>query len=886
LPTAARRCRLWSRCRFLALLALAAVAARAALVDLSAPLTEVAASYDGAQVVCRVFDPAQGREFTNTTSAPSLFAFQNRGGVVSWTSGQTVYVRTYDPARTNWVEFNQPVAQVLDVRNHRGLVAWSAVGQVGFVVYDRTRQSWLADKVNLTPSDLRCVDGVVSWTSGNSVFLRTYDPALGRWQADDNAFGATFDLSNTNGVVAWSTAGTVRVREYDALRQRWVRDDTATPGALTLLDDSGLVAWGNGPQLRARLFHPHAGQWLGTTVAPASGFVILMGITNATATWSDGFLVSHLGYNFAASNWHAQPTRPLAGFAASAASGRAPLTVYFTDVSVAGLAYAWNFGDGETSSARSPGHTFRTPGRFTVTQTVTGAGGLTVSYTTNILTDLDPPVGSVVINDGAAFTTNRVVTLTLAATDNSGTVARMRFSNDGATWSAWEPFAPTKVWELPAGVTTRTVRAQFEDPFGNISAPVSDSILLDTTPPPTARLALSETNLTERTANLTFAVNLDYPMSREVRVDYLTRELTATAGQDFEAAAGTLIFLPGTTNRVLTVRILDDTRVELDEQFQVVLTNGVDTVPGSPLTVTLLDNDPPTVRFATERFSAPEDAGPALLSVVLSAASGRPVSVAWAATNGTATAGLDYVASTGVLEFAPGQTQQNLALPLLDDALDEPTETIEVRLFNPTNAVLTAPTLAVLDLLDNEPPTVNFSAAADTVSEGAGSFTATVTLTKPSTQTILVDYATAGGTATPGQDYVAAAGTLIFSPGQTQRTFVVTLLNDSQVEPAETLELELSGFVNVLPGERMRATLSLLDDDSPLELVAAAYSPDSGFRLRVSGPAGGLVRLEASPDLRSWTELATLENPTGTVEFTDPASPGAAARFYRARRLP
>ncbi len=883
---AARRCRPRPRWTFPALFALAAGATRAALVDLSAPLTEVIASYDGAQVVCRVFDPAQGREFTNTTAAPVLFAFQNRGGVVSWTSGNTVYVRTYDPARTNWVEFNQPVTQVLDVRNHRGLVAWSAVGQAGFVVYDPTRQSWIADKVNLTPSDLRCVDGVVSWTSGNRVYVRTYDPALGRWQADDNAFGATFDLSNTNGVVAWSTAGTVRVRVYDALRQRWVRDDTATPGALTLLNDSGLVAWGNGPQLRARLFHPHTGQWLGVTVAPASGSAILLGITNATAAWSDGFQVSQLGYDFAASTWHALPTRPLAGFAASATSGRAPLTVAFTDLSVAGLTYAWDFGDGQTSSARSPGHTFRTPGRFTVTQTVTGAGGLTASYTTNILTDLDPPVGSVVINDGAAFTTNRVVTLTLAATDNSGTVARMRFSHDGTTWSAWEPFALTRVWELPTGQGTRTVRAQFEDPFGNVSAPVSDSIFLDTTPPPPVRWAVTETNLTERTAHLAFAVNLDYPMLREVRVDYFTRELTATAGSDFEPAAGTLIFAPGTTNRVLTVRVLDDALVELDESFQVVLTNGVDTVPGPPLTLTLLDNDPPAVRFAAERFSAQEDAGQALLSVVLSAASGRPVSVAWAATNGTATAGLDYVASTGVLEFAPGQTQKNLAVPLLDDALDEPTETVEVRLFNPTNAVLAAPAPARLEILDNEPPTVNFSAATYTVSEGAGTFTATVTLTKPSTQTIYVDFATADGTATPGQDYVAAAGTLIFAPGQTQRTFVVTVLNDAQVEPAETIALRLGGFVNVLPGERAQATLTLLDDETPLELAAAAYSPDTGFRLRVNGPPGGQVRLETSPNLRAWTELATLENPTGTVEFTDPASPGATARFYRARSLP
>lgn len=859
--------------------------ARAALVDLSAPLTDVDASYDGAKVTCRVFDPAQGREYVNTTSAPGMFGFHNEGGVVAWATGGSVHVRTYDPAGTNWVEFNRTVAQVQDVRAHRGLVAWSAVGQVGFVVYDHARRTWVADAVNSSTFDLRCVDGVVSWTAGNGVFLRTYDPSLGRWQADDNAFGSTFDLGLTNGVAAWSAGGAVRARTYDALRQRWTRDDTAAAGALTLLTDAGLVAWSNGSQLRARLFHPLTGQWLGTTVAPASGSVILMGLTNATATWSDGFTVSRLGYNFGATNWHAQPTRPLAGFAVSTNAGRAPLTVYFTDLSVAGLTHTWNFGDGEGSSARSPVHVFRGVGRFTVTQTVTGEGGAVVTYSTNILTDLDPPTGSVVINDGAAFTTNRVVTLTLTASDNSGTVAQMRFSNDGTTWSAWEAFAPTRAWELPAGVATRTVRAQFQDPFGNISAPVSDSIFVDTTPPPPVRFAVIETNLTERTANLSFSVNLDHPMLREVRVDYFTRELTATAGQDFEAAAGTLIFPSGTTNRVVTLRVLDDALVELDEQFQLVLTNGVDTVPGPPLTVTVLDNDPPAVRLAADQFSGNEGDGQALVSVVLSAASGRPVSVAYAATNGTATAGLDYVAVTGVLEFAPGQTQRHLPVPVLDDALDELTETVEVRLFNPTNAVLAAPATAVLEIRDNDPPTVNFGAAAYAVSESAGSVSLPVTLSKPSSQTIFVDYATVGGTATPGQDFVAASGTLIFSPGQTNRSVVITLLNDALGEPDETFEVRLNGLVNALPGERLRASVTMLDDDR-LTLQVVGWSAETGFRLRALGTPGGRVRLEVSPDLVTWEALATGDNPDGVVEFTDPAAAGATARFYRARSVP
>ena len=62
--------------------------------------------------------------------------------------------------------------------------------------------------------------------------------------------------------------------------------------------------------------------------------------------------------------------------------------------------------------------------------------------------DITPPTGSIVINSGAAFTNSTTVILTLSATDTGSGVASMQFSNDGATWSAPEPYATTKSWTL------------------------------------------------------------------------------------------------------------------------------------------------------------------------------------------------------------------------------------------------------------------------------------------------------------------------------------------------------------------------------------------------------------------------------------------------------
>jgi hypothetical protein len=68
--------------------------------------------------------------------------------------------------------------------------------------------------------------------------------------------------------------------------------------------------------------------------------------------------------------------------------------------------------------------------------------------------------------------------------------------------------------------------------------------------------------------------------------------------------------------------------------------------------------------------------------------------------------------------------------------------------------------------------------------------------------------------------------------------------------------------------------------DAGLEVTA--FSPQ-GVTLRFVGQPGTTYMLEASTDLRGWTELGTLSSTDGLSEFTDSASAGFSARFYRAR---
>jgi len=111
------------------------------------------------------------------------------------------------------------------------------------------------------------------------------------------------------------------------------------------------------------------------------------------------------------------------------------------------------------------------------------SGNWSSPATDTIILDTAPPTDSVIINAGAAVTNTRTVTLTLSATDNSGTVSQMKFSNDGASYSSPEPYGSTKTWTLTSGDGTKTVYAKFSDPAGNWSSAVTDTIVLDTTPP-------------------------------------------------------------------------------------------------------------------------------------------------------------------------------------------------------------------------------------------------------------------------------------------------------------------------------------------------------------------------------------------------------------------
>jgi hypothetical protein len=133
-----------------------------------------------------------------------------------------------------------------------------------------------------------------------------------------------------------------------------------------------------------------------------------------------------------------------------------------------------------------------TDGAHTYTATASDAFNTSVPTAgITVTVDTVAPGGTILINGGAALTSRTLLTLTLSAADSApGTgVTQMRFSDDGTTFSAFEPYATTKSWTLPTNTNgTRTVWAQFADRAGHVSAPLADSIVLDTVKPRVSKI--------------------------------------------------------------------------------------------------------------------------------------------------------------------------------------------------------------------------------------------------------------------------------------------------------------------------------------------------------------------------------------------------------------
>ena len=283
-------------------------------------------------------------------------------------------------------------------------------------------------------------------------------------------------------------------------------------------------------------------------------------------------------------------------------------------------------------------------------------------------------------------------------------------------------------------------------------------------------------------------------------IDYVTANGSATAGFDYAAIPlTTLSFAAGEASRTIAVTINGDTTIEGNETFSVNLSNatgpGASIVDGTGVGTILDDDSPPvTGSISVNDVSLSEgDSGTKLATFTISRTGGTAAfAVDYATSNGSATAGSDYVAiPLTTLNFAAGETAKTVLSPSMATRSVEGNETFSLNLSNAVGpgATIADATGAGTIVNDDSAPVVgNISINDVSLSEGnSGTKLATFTVSRAGgTAAFSVNYATANGSATAGSDYVALASTTLnFAAGDTARTISVTINGDTNVEGNE-----------------------------------------------------------------------------------------------------
>ena len=328
--------------------------------------------------------------------------------------------------------------------------------------------------------------------------------------------------------------------------------------------------------------------------------------------------------------------------------------------------------------------------------------------------------------------------------------------------------------------------------------------------------------------NLLFKVRLSSVALVETTVEFETADNDALAGIDYEAAVGTVTFLPDDFEKTIVVTALGDFDFENDETFFVNLSNAVGATIGDEQAVgTILNDDQPLQDISIVDVSISEgSAGSttrAEVTIRLSGPSPNPVSVDFSTANGTATAGQDYVQQSGTVTFAPAEVFRTISLDILGDNQIESNERFFINLFNPVNGEI-VDNQASFTILNDDAVIPNVTVNDITISEGANGERTQVNfdvrLSGPTTQPVTVDFATADGTArlTEG-DYEANQGTLTFTPGDTVRTVTVIFNGDFDVEGDEFFFLNLSNATgaNILDGQ---GRALVLNDDAAIPNIS------------------------------------------------------------------
>ena len=458
--------------------------------------------------------------------------------------------------------------------------------------------------------------------------------------------------------------------------------------------------------------------------------------------------------------------------------------------------------------------------------------------------------------DGAAVTAGKVI-----SADDLGKLKYVPHP-DGRRFTFGSSFTFKVLDGDGAESPTYTVWLQQEPDIVLTMSP--DSITESSTPSSGGRVTV--------TATLTGPVRTTDTVIPQIRVgdEYDAR---ATSDYTVKNNAPQLTIPAGQKGSSLTLEFtgIEDFLIEGDEEIEIYADWVINLIRTQRelvepvLYLTLQDDDHGTVSI-TGPPGEVEEGENAVFTVTLSRGITRPLSVAWSASAGTASAD-DFIGPSGTVTFpggSPDNATQTITIPITDDLAPEPLERFSVALGAITGrpasqvSIESGKGTANADIAESDPVTVSVS-GDERVTEGE-SATYTISLdSAESTSDITLDYTTIDKTAVAGTDYTAASGSVTIAAGQTSATTTVATTDNENDEANRYFEFRMSnpqggGGPTPLLSTTQFVNTTIVDNDGLPSAVVLSVDKDS------FGEAGaaGTVNVTATLEGGTLTEDATV----------------------------
>lgn len=343
---------------------------------------------------------------------------------------------------------------------------------------------------------------------------------------------------------------------------------------------------------------------------------------------------------------------------------------------------------------------------------------------------------------------------------------------------------------------------------------------------PTVSIAVAPASIAEDSAtNFIYTVTRSATSTSALTVN-LTTGGTATSGTDYTGAVSTVTIPANATTASFTIDPTPDANIEVNETIILTVAAGSGYTIGTPAiaTGTILNDDVPSATVAVAPASVLEDGAANLVyTVTLNQPASNSITVNYSL-SGSATSGTDYVASPGVVTFAPGITTAVIGVDPTADASIEANESVTVTLNAGAGYTVGAPGSATGIISNDDLPTLTINDVTLTEgNSGTTNSTFTVSLSAPAGPSgVTFDITTAAGTATSGIDYVTrtlAAQTI--PAGSSTYSFTVLINGDSLSEPNEIFFVNVTNVTNAIIGDG-QGLGTINNDDVPTASITVA----------------------------------------------------------------